>query len=79
MLSSTLLIAGMVLISAGALAGAMSPKLGVIGMGSGSVAMGIFLLSDVPEGFEIHAAIFFGSLVLIGIWMFAVGIKEQGW
>lgn len=79
MLPSSLLIAGMILISAGVLAGAMSPKLGVMGMGSGSVAIGIFLLSDVPKGFEIHAVIFFGSLVLIGIWMFAVGIKEQGW
>jgi hypothetical protein len=77
MLSSGILILGIILASCGVLAGALSPRLGVLGMGSGSVAVGLFMLSDVPEGGERLALLFFGSLVFVGAWMFAVGIAER--
>jgi hypothetical protein len=75
-LFSPLLLIAAVLIALGLLVTPLSHRLGVIGIGLGSVIMGAVVLADVPGGMGYQAIIPFGLVVIVGAWMVAVGIRE---
>jgi hypothetical protein len=55
----------------------ISARLSVIGLGIGSVIMGVVVITDLPQGFEIQTLTLFGITVVVGAWMVSVGLKEQ--
>jgi ABC-type uncharacterized transport system permease subunit len=75
-LFSPLLLIAAALIALGLLVTPLSHRLGVIGIGLGSVIMGAVVLAEVPRGLGYQAIIPFGLAVIVGVWMVAVGIKE---
>jgi hypothetical protein len=75
-LASPLLLLAAVLIALGLLVTPLSHRLGVIGIGLGSVIMGAVILAEVPRGLGYQAIIPFGLAVVVGVWMVAVGIRE---
>ncbi|NYT01281.1 MAG: hypothetical protein GKC10_00750 [Methanosarcinales archaeon] len=64
------------LIGLGLLISVVSGRLGTISLGAGSIAVGVVLISDLPEGWELVGAAFFGMIIVAGIWMISVGIKK---
>ncbi len=52
------------------------PRLGVIGIGSGSVIMGAVVLFTIPYGLEAPSLVLFGITVIVGAWMVSVGLKK---
>jgi hypothetical protein len=73
--SMPLLIAA-ALIALGFLAYPFSARLGVIGIGAGTVIMGVVVLHDLPNGFAIQSLVLFGFTVIVGAWMMYVGVKN---
>ena len=73
--SMPLLIAA-ALIALGFLAYPFSARLGVIGIGAGTVIMGGVVLHDLPNGFAIQSLVLFGFTVIVGAWMMYVGVKN---
>jgi hypothetical protein len=54
-----------------------SVRLGVIGIGAGSVILGIVAIKDLPMGFELQTIGLFGITAVVGLWMVSVGLKKQ--
>lgn len=54
-----------------------SARLGVIGIGAGSLILGVVAIKDLPMGFEIQAIVLFGITAVVGLWMMSVGLKKQ--
>ena len=73
--SMPLLIAA-ALIALGFLAYPFSARLGVVGIGAGTVIMGVVVLHDLPNGFAIQSLVLFGFTVIVGAWMMYVGVKN---
>ena len=73
--SMPLLIAA-ALIALGFLAYPFSARLGVIGIGAGTVIMGVVVLHDLPNGFAIQSLVLFGFTVIVGALMMYVGVKN---
>jgi hypothetical protein len=70
------LLAAAALIALGLLATPVYPRLGVIGIGLGSVIAGGVVLFTMPHGLEAPSLILFGITVVVGAWMVAVGLKK---
>jgi hypothetical protein len=75
-LFSTPLLIAAALIALGFLAYPFSARLGVIGIGAGTVIMGVVVLHDLPNGFAIQSLVLFGFTVIVGAWMMYVGVKN---
>ena len=71
------LLVSAVLILLGLLVTPFSVRLGVIGIGAGSVILGLVAIKDLPMGFEIQTIVLFGITTVVGLWMISVGLKEQ--
>ena len=71
------LLASAVLILLGLLVTPFSVRLGVIGIGAGSVILGLVAIKDLPMGFEVQTIVLFGMTTVVGLWMISVGLKEQ--
>lgn len=78
MLPPVLLDIAAALIGAGVLISVINNRIGSVSIGLGSVAVGVVLLSSIPQGWEIVAIGFFGITVLAGLWMISVGFKQAG-
>ena len=65
------------LILLGMLVTPISARLGVIGIGAGSVILGAVAIKDLPMGLEIQTIFLFGITVVVGLWMVSVGLKKQ--
>ncbi len=70
------LLVSAVLIFLGLLVTPFSSRLGVIGIGAGSVILGLVAIKDLPMGFEIQTIVLFGITTVVGLWMISVGLKE---
>ena len=70
------LLASAVLILLGLLVTPFSMRLGVIGIGTGSVILGLVAIKDFPNGLEIQTIVLFGVTTVVGLWMVSVGLKE---
>jgi len=70
------LLASAVLILLGLLVTPFSMRLGVIGIGAGSVILGLVAIKDFPNGLEIQTIVLFGVTTVVGLWMVSVGLKE---
>lgn len=75
-LDSVPLLIAAALIALGFLAYPFSARLGVIGIGAGSMIMGVVVLFDLPNGFAIQSLVLFGFTVIVGVWMMYVGVKN---
>ena len=75
-LDSTPLLIAAALIAFGLLAYPFSARLGVIGIGAGTVIMGAVVLYDLPSGFAIQGLVLFGFTVIVGAWMMYIGVKN---
>jgi len=75
-LDSVPLLIAAALIALGFLAYPFSARLGVIGIGAGSMIMGVVVLFDLPNGFAIQSVVLFGFTVIVGVWMMYVGVKN---
>lgn len=73
-----LILAGMVLISVGILYTLVSARAGVVLVGLGTVATGIFLFTIVPNALNPVAFCVNGFLVLCGLWMVDIGARTPG-
>jgi hypothetical protein len=71
------LLASAVLILLGLLVTPFSMRLGVIGIGAGSVILGLVAIKDFPNGLEIQTIVLFGVTTVVGLWMVSVGLKER--
>ena len=71
------LLASAVLILLGLLVTPFSVRLGVIGIGAGSVILGLVAIKDLPMGFEVQTIVLFGITTVVGLWMISIGLKEQ--
>jgi hypothetical protein len=76
LISLPLLVAA-VLALLGLLVTPISHRLGVIGIGAGSVILGTVAIRDLPMGFEIQTIVLFGITIVVGLWMVSVGLKKQ--
>ncbi len=73
--SPTLLVAA-ALVAIGMLLYPFSARLSVIGIGAGSIIMGIDVLMNHPSGLQPQSIILFGSTIIVGAWMALVGLKK---
>ncbi|MDF0591031.1 hypothetical protein [Candidatus Methanocrinis natronophilus] len=73
-----LILVGMVLISVGILYTLISSRAGVVLVGLGTVATGIFLFTIVPNAFNPVAFCVNGLMVLCGLWMVDIGARTPG-
>ena len=71
------LLVSALLILLGMLVTPISARLGVIGIGAGSVTLGAVAIKDLPMGLEIPTIFLFGITVVVGLWMVSVGLKKQ--
>jgi len=55
----------------------LSARLGVIGIGAGSVIAGAVAITSVPNGLGPQGLILFGATAVVGLWMVSVGLKKQ--
>jgi hypothetical protein len=53
-----------------------SARFGVIGIGAGSVIMGVVVLFDLPNSLGFQGLILFGISIIVGGWMMYVGVKN---
>ena len=72
-----LIVAGIVLISVGIIYTLVSARVGIVLVGAGTVAAGVFLFTIVPDALNPFSILFNGLLVLCGLWMLAVGMKRE--
>lgn len=70
------LLVSAVLILFGLLVTPFSSRLGVIGIGAGSVILGLVAIKDLPMGFEVQTIVLFGITTVVGLWMISVGLRE---
>jgi hypothetical protein len=75
-LDSTPLLIAAALIALGLLAYPFSARIGVIGIGAGTVIMGAVVLTDLPKDSVIQGLVLFGFTVIVGAWMMYVGVKN---
>jgi len=75
-LFSPALLVAAALAAIGMLLYPFSARLSVIGIGAGSIIMGIEVLMNHPVGLQPQSIILFGSSVVVGIWMALVGLKK---
>lgn len=74
--SSPALLAAAFMIALGVALLPLSVKYSIISIGAGSIVMGLVMLSDLPRGFELQWIVLFGSAIVVGSWMIAVGIRQ---
>ncbi len=72
-----LIVAGIVLVSVGIIYTLESARAGIVLVGTGTVASGVFLFTIVPDAFNPFSILFNGLLVLFGLWMLSVGMKQE--
>lgn len=75
-LASPALLIAAALIAIGFLVYPFSARLSVIGIGLGSIVMGIEVLMNHPSGLQLQSLILFGIAILVGVWMMFVGLKK---
>jgi hypothetical protein len=75
-LDSVPLLIAAALIALGFLAYPFSARLGVVGIGAGTLIMGLVVLLNLPNGFAIQSLLVFGFTVMVGVWMMYVGVKN---
>ncbi|MGA9099053.1 MAG: hypothetical protein WB392_09005 [Methanotrichaceae archaeon] len=75
-LFSPVLLVVAALVAIGMILYPFSARLSVIGIGAGSVIMGIEVLINHPIGLQPQSIILFGSAVVVGAWMALVGLKK---
>lgn len=75
-LFSPVLLIAAALIAIGMLLYPFNARFSVIGIGAGSVIMGIEALMNNPSGLQPQSIILFGSAVIVGAWMALVGLKK---
>jgi hypothetical protein len=73
--SAPLLVAA-ALMAIGLLLYPVSARLAVAGIGAGSMIMGIVVLAELPKGFEMQAAVLFGTAIVVGGWMMFIAVKN---
>jgi hypothetical protein len=71
------LLVSAVLILLGFLVTPFTARLGVIGIGAGSVILGLVAIKEFPNGFEVQTIVLFGITTVVGLWMVSVGLKEH--
>ncbi|MHC1631642.1 MAG: hypothetical protein ACXQT4_05035 [Methanotrichaceae archaeon] len=72
-----LIVAGIVLIAVGIFYTLISARTGIVLMGMGSVASGVFLFTIVPDKFDPFSILFNGLLMVCGVWMMVTGAKHE--
>lgn len=77
-LDSVPLLIAAALIALGFLAYPFSARLGIIGIGAGTLIMGVVVILDLPNGLAIPSLVIFGFPGLVGVWMMYVGVKNGG-
>lgn len=75
-LFSPALLVAAALVAIGMLLYPFNARFSVIGIGAGSVIMGIDVLMNHPGGLQPQSLILFGSTVIVGAWMAFVGLKK---
>ncbi len=75
-LFSPVLLVAAALVAIGMLAYPLNARFGIIGIGAGSVIMGIEVLMNNPSGLQPQSIILFGSTIVVGAWMALVGLKK---
>jgi hypothetical protein len=75
-LDSTVLLIAAALTALGLLVYPLSARLSVIGIGAGSIVMGVEVIRTHPHGFEAPSLFLFGITALVGLWMVLVGLKK---
>ena len=75
-LFSTPLLVAAAFIALGFLIYPFSARLGVIGIGLGSVIMGAVVINDLPNGLGLQGLVLFGMSIVVGGWMIYVGVKN---
>ncbi len=75
-LFSPALLAAAALIAIGFLLYPFNARFSVIGIGAGSVIMGMDVLMNTPSGLQPQSIILFGSTIAVGAWMAFVGLKK---
>lgn len=71
------LLVSALLIMLGMLITPISARLGVIGIGAGSVILGVVAIKDLPMGLEIPTIVLFGTTAVVGLWMVLIGLKKH--
>jgi len=72
-----LIIAGIALISVGIIYTLVSARAGIVLVGLGTIAAGVFLFTIVPDWLSPFSVLFNGLLVVSGLWMVSVGRKQE--
>jgi len=70
------LLVSALLVGLGLLAAPFNMRMSVIGIGAGSVIMGVIALLNLPNGLQIQGIVLFGTSAIVGLWMVAVGLKK---
>jgi hypothetical protein len=71
------LLISALLILLGFLVTPISVRMGVVGIGAGSLILGVVAIRDLPMGFDIKTIVLFGITAVVGLWMVSVGLKKQ--
>jgi hypothetical protein len=71
------LLVSALLILLGFLVTPISVRMGVVGIGAGSLILGIVAIRDLPMGFDSKTIVLFGITAVVGLWMVSVGLKKQ--
>lgn len=71
------LLVSALLILLGFLLTPISVRMGIIGIGAGSLILGTVAIRDLPMGFDIKTIVLFGITAVVGLWMVSVGLKKQ--
>ena len=75
-LFSPAMLVAAALVTVGMLLYPFSARLSVIGIGAGSIIMGIEAIINHPTGLQPQSIILFGSAIVVGAWMALVGLKK---
>jgi hypothetical protein len=71
------LLISALLILLGFLVTPISVRMGVVGIGAGSLILGVVAIRDLPMGFDVKTIVLFGITAVVGLWMVSVGLKKQ--
>ncbi len=75
-LASPAMLIAAAAIAIGLLLYPFSARLSVIGIGMGSIIMGVEVIISHPIGLQPQSIILFGITILVGAWMMFVGLKK---
>ena len=77
-LDSVPLLIASAIIALGFLAYPFSARIGVVGIGAGTLIMGVVVLLDLPNGLAIQSLVLFGFTAVVGVWMMYIGVRNGG-